>query len=382
MKTTAAVLHAFGEPHRIEEVHLRDPGAGEVLVRVVAAGICHSDVGQADGEWGFPLPAVLGHEGSGIVEAVGPGIGGVAPGQRVVLNLAPGCGLCGHCLVGRPVLCQGSLDAMGEGRLTSGDSPISGADGPIATYSLLSCFAHHAVVSAKSVIPLPEGVPADVAALVGCAVITGLGAAVETLAVAAGSRGAVIGVGGVGVNAVQGARLRGAAHVVAFDASPDRLEQAARFGATAGVDVRDEDEVAGLVRAAPREGFDWSIVTVGVPDAMRLGVDLVRPGGTAVMVGLAPEEAPVPVDMLELVTYEKVVRGSAYGTISPLVLVPRILELYLEGRLLLDELVSARLPIERIDEAFELSRQARGMRPVLALSDGGVFPESSKPAPR
>ena len=198
----------------------------------------------------------------------------------------------------------------------------------------------------------------------------------------AGSRGAVIGVGGVGVNAVQGARLRGAAHVVAFDASPDRLEQAVRFGATAGVDVRDEDEVAGLVRAAPREGFDWSIVTVGVPDAMRLGVDLVRPGGTAVMVGLAPENAPVPVDMLELVTYEKVVRGSAYGTISPLVLVPRILELYLEGRLLLDELVSARLPIERIDEAFELSRQARGMRPVLALSDGGVFPESSEPAPR
>ena len=127
MKTTAAVLHAFGEPHRIEEVHLRDPGAGEVLVRVVAAGICHSDVGQADGEWGFPLPAVLGHEGSGIVEAVGPGVSGVAPGQRVVLNLAPGCGLCGHCLVGRPILCQDSLDAMGEGRLTSGGSPISGA---------------------------------------------------------------------------------------------------------------------------------------------------------------------------------------------------------------------------------------------------------------
>ena len=237
MKTTAAVLHAFGEPHRIEEVHLRDPGAGEVLVRVVAAGICHSDVGQADGEWGFPLPAVLGHEGSGIVETVGPGVSGLAPGQRVVLNLAPGCGLCGHCLVGRPILCQDSLDAMGAGRLTSGNSPITGSDGPIATYSLLSCFAQHAVVSARSVIPLPEGVPADVAALVGCAVITGLGAAIETLAVPAGSRGAVIGVGGVGVNAVQGARLRGAAHVVAFDASPDRLEQAVRFGATAGIDV-------------------------------------------------------------------------------------------------------------------------------------------------
>ena len=374
MKTKAAVLHAFREPHRIEEVALREPGPGEVLVRVVAAGICHSDVGQADGEWGFPLPAVLGHEGSGIVEAVGPGVTGIAPGQRVVLNLAPGCGVCGHCVVGRPILCQDSLDAMGEGRLTSGPSPISGRDGPIAAYSLLACFAHHAVVAARSVIPLPDGVPADVAALVGCAVITGLGAAIETLALPAGSRGAVIGAGGVGVNAVQGARLRGAAQIIAFDTSPARLEQASLFGATGGVDVRDEDAVAGLVRSAPRDGFDWSIVTVGAVEAMRLGVDLLRPGGTAVMVGLAPENAPVEIDMLELVTYEKSIRGSAYGTISPLVLVPRILDLYLEGRLRLDELVSTRLPIEQIDEAFELSRRAEGLRPVLTLSDGGAFP--------
>ena len=184
----------------------------------------------------------------------------------------------------------------------------------------------------------------------------------------------MIGAGGVGVNAVQGARLRGAAQIIAFDTSPARLEQASLFGATGGVDVRDEDAVAGLVRSAPRDGFDWSIVTVGAVEAMRLGVDLLRPGGTAVMVGLAPENAPVEIDMLELVTYEKSIRGSAYGTISPLVLVPRILDLYLEGRLRLDELVSTRLPIEQIDEAFELSRRAEGLRPVLTLSDGGTFP--------
>ena len=367
MKTAAAVLEAFGESQRITEVELREPGEGEVLVRVRAAGVCHSDVGQADGEWGFPLPAVLGHEGVGVVESIGPGVHGVELGERVVLSLAPGCGACRHCLVGRPILCQDSLDAMVAGRLTTGASPIADARGPIATYSLLGCFARHAVVAARSVIPLAAEIPAEVGALIGCAVITGVGAAIETADVPAGSRGAVIGVGGVGVNAIQGARLRGAAEIVALDTSAERLEQAGRFGATGGLDVGDEDAVAALRRRAPREGFDWAIVTVGSVDAMRLGVDIVRPGGTAVMVGLTPENAQTPIDMLDVVTYEKTIRGSAYGTVSPLLLVPRIAELYLEGRLLLDELVSDRYPLEGINEAFELSRQARGMRAVITF---------------
>jgi S-(hydroxymethyl)glutathione dehydrogenase/alcohol dehydrogenase len=373
VETTAAVLYAFGEPHRIEPVELRAPGTQEILVRVVAAGVCHSDVGQADGEWAFPLPAVLGHEGAGVVEACGQDVQGLEPGQRVVLNLAPGCGRCRHCVVGRPILCQDSLDAMGGGRLTTGPSPIRGPGGPIATYSLLGCFAHHAVVAARSVIPLADGVPADVAALIGCAVITGFGAAVETIDVAAGSRGAVIGAGGVGVNAIQGARLRGAAEIVVLDPSATRREQARRFGATDGLDPADADAVAKLRRRAPREGFDWSIVTVGSVDAMRLGVDVTRPGAITAAVGLTPEGVPTPIDMLDVVTYEKTIRGSAYGTISPLVLVPRIVSAYLGGRLLLDELVSARLPLERIDEAFALSRRAEGMRPTLALANGGAF---------
>ncbi len=373
MITRAAVLHAFGEAHRVEAVELRDPGPGEVLVRIVCAGVCHSDVGQADGEWSFPLPTVLGHEGSGVVEAVGPGVRGVEPGRRVVLNLAPGCGLCSHCLSGRPILCQDSLEAMGEGRLTTGPSPLSASYGSISTYSLLSCFSDHVVVAERSVIPLPDEVPADVAALVGCAVITGVGAAIATVDVEAGSRGAVIGCGGVGVNAIQGARARGAAEIVAIDPSPHRREEAVRFGATGAVDAGDADALAGLRAGAPRRGFDWAIVTVGVPGAMRLGIDLVRPGGVAVPVGLTPEDSPTPVDMLDVVTYEKRIVGSAYGTISPHLLVPRIIDLYLQGRLRLDELVSHRLPLERIDEAFELSRTAQGMRPVLTLSPSGGF---------
>jgi Zn-dependent alcohol dehydrogenase len=368
--TTAAVLRAFGEPLAVEPVELREPGPGEVLVRMHAAGVCHSDVGQADGDWAYPLPAVLGHEGAGVVEAAGPGVEAPAPGTRVVLSLAPGCGGCVHCACGRPIRCQDALAAMGAGALTTGPSPIRGADGPIAAYSLLACFAEHAVVAAASAIPLPDGVPADVAALVGCAVITGVGAATETIAVAAGSRGAVIGAGGVGVNAIQGALLRGAAEVVAVDTAPARLEAARRFGATGAVDARDADAIERLRRAAPREGFDWAIVTVGAADAIRLGVDATRPGRTTAVVGLMPEGAPVPIDMLDVVNYEKRVVGSAYGSLDPRLLVPRIIALYRAGRLELDALVSDRLPLAGVNEAFARSRRGDGLRPVLALADG------------
>ena len=370
LRTRAAVLHAFGEPHAIDDVELREPAQREVLVRLVCAGICHSDVGQADGEWTHPLPVVLGHEGAAVVEAVGPGVDSVRPGQRVLLNMAPGCGRCRHCAVGRPILCQDALAAMGEGRLITGPTPISRGGEPVATYALLGCFAEHAVVDERSMIPLADDVPADIAALLGCAVITGVGAAIETLEVEAGSRGCVIGCGGVGSSAIAGASARGAAEVVAVD--PSR-EAAVRFGANGGLDPAENGAVAELVERAPREGFDWTIVTVGVPSAMRLGVDLLGPGGTMVAVGLTREGAETPVDMLSLVTYERRIVGSAYGSLSPLVLVPRILELYRAARLPLDELVSHRLPLESIDEGFELSRRAEGMRPVLALSGGGTF---------
>ena len=371
--TSAAVLHRFGEPQTVETVELRDPGPGEVLVRMHAAGVCHSDVGQADGDWACALPAVLGHEGAGIVEQVGDGVDGLAPGERVVLSSAPGCARCRHCIGGRPILCQDSLDAMGAGALTTGGSPITGAGGPIAAYSLLACFARHAVVAARSAIPLPDGVPADVAALIGCAVITGVGAAIETIAVEAGSRGVVIGAGGVGVNAIAGACLRGAAEVLALDVSPDRLARAERFGATATADAADGDVVARLRGRARRDGFDWAIVTVGVADAMRLGVDVVRPGGTVAAVGLMPQDAPVGIDLLDLVTYEKRLVGSAYGSLDPRLLIPRILHLYLAGRLDLDPLVSERLPLEAVNEAFAMSRRGEGLRPVLAMADGEAW---------
>jgi len=358
----AALFRKTHEPLTIERVEIDKPWAGEVLVRIDATGVCHSDLHPARGEWPARTPLVLGHEGVGVVEAVGGGVHGITPGQRVLLHLAPGCGSCRHCDVGRPILCQEQVEAMGRAGLTTGPSPIDGDGGEIGAYSLLACFAERAVVAARSVIPLPDGVPADVAALVGCAVITGLGAAIQTLDIPAGSRGAVIGAGGVGVNAIQGARVRGAADIVAVDPAAGRREQSARFGATAALDPA---QAAELIASAPRDGFDWTIVTVGRPEAMKLGVELLRPGGTACMVGLAPQGQPVGIDMLDLVTYERRIVGSAYGSLTPRQLVPRILRLYLEGRILLDELVSERVPLHEINAAFDHSRRAEGLRPVL-----------------
>jgi S-(hydroxymethyl)glutathione dehydrogenase/alcohol dehydrogenase len=370
IETTAAVLKEFGRPQVVERIRVRDPGPGEVLVRLHAAGVCHSDVGQADGDWPFPLPAVLGHEGAGIVEAIGPDVVGVSVGSRVLLSSAPGCGACRHCAVGRPILCQRSLAAMSAGTLTTGGTPLEGATGPIAAYALLSCFSEHAVVASRSIVPLPDAVSFEVGALIGCAVITGVGAAIATLDIEAGSNGAVIGAGGVGVNAIQGARARGATAVLAADVVAARLEQARRFGATDAIDARSEGRVTELREAAADDGLDWAIVTVGAADAVQLGFDLVGPGGVVCVVGLLPQNQPVSIDMLDLVTYEKRIVGSAYGSLDPRALIPRIIDLYLDGRLLLDELVSARLPLEGINDAFDLSRRAEGIRPVLVLADG------------
>lgn len=365
--TTAAVLHSFGGTHTIEQVELRPPGPFEALVRISAAGVCHSDVGQADGEWQADLPLVLGHEGSGVVEAVGPGVA-VPVGTRVVLNMAPGCGACTECSQGRPILCQLALDAMSQGRLLTGPTPIKGSAGPVGTYALLGCFAQHAIVQARSLIPLPDHVPDSVGALIGCAVITGLGAAIGSIDIAAGSRGAVFGAGGVGVNAIQGARARGASEIIAVDPSEQRRELSRRFGATDVVDSADAERIAAYATDARHHGLDWTIASVGNAASMRTAVELLRPGGVACMVGLPREGDDVRIDMLDVVTFEKHIVGSAYGTLAPTVLVPRIVEMYRRGQLLLDELIGDTLPLHSIDEAFALSREAKGLRTIIRMS--------------
>lgn len=369
--TRAAVLRAFGQPMEIEPVRLRRPGPHEAIVRVTAAGVCHSDVGQADGEWAAPLPLVLGHEGAGIVEAVGSEVD-IAVGTRVQLNMAPGCGHCRFCSVGRPILCPNALDAMSEARLLTGPSPFSDdSGGPIGTYALLGCFAEHVVVQARSLVPLPDDISDDVGALLGCAVITGVGAAIATIDVPAGSRGAVFGAGGVGAGAIQGAAARGAGTVIAIDPSGERRTRALGLGATHG--WGPEDEQIDALRADARDvGLDWTIVSVGSTAAIRTAIDVLRPGGVACIVGLTREGDATHVDMLDLVTFEKRIIGSAYGTESPSTLVPRILELQRSGRLDLEGLVGDRVPLEHINEAFVRSRSSEGLRTLVHMSSTSV----------
>jgi alcohol dehydrogenase len=348
----AAILRAHGSPPVLEPVELRDPARGEVLVRITAAGICHTDLAFADGEQAHPLPMALGHEGAGVVEAVGAGVEHVRTGDRVVLNLAPGCGECSFCVTGRPALCK---RWPGEGRLVTGPSPITSHGVPVATFAGASCFARHAVVAAASALPVPDGVPDEVAAVVGCAVITGFGAATAALAIEAGSRGAVVGAGPVGASALQAARLRGAVEIVAVDPNGERRERALSLGAARAVAPGDIDAVRGAC--------DWAIVAAGSGDAVSLGIELLAAGGTVVVVGTPPE--PVALDVLDLVGQEKCVRGSTYGTGAPAMLLPRIFDLYRGGLLDLDALISERLGLDQVAAGMERARTAGGMRVML-----------------
>jgi S-(hydroxymethyl)glutathione dehydrogenase/alcohol dehydrogenase len=264
-----------------------------------------------------------------------------------------------------------SLAAMAEGRLTTGPSPIRLGREQVATYSLLSCFAERAVVAERSVIPVSSGVPAEVGALIGCAVITGVGAAIETLKIPAGSHGIVIGAGGVGLSAILGARLARAAGITALDPAPGRRLAALELGATDTIDAADERRSAHIRNVAATEGFDWSIVTVGRPEAIALGIESIRPGGTACIVGLAPQDTSVPVNMLDLVTYERTIVGSAYGSVSPQSLILRLADLYQAGELPLNRLITDRYPLEHIDRAFARSREAGGLRCVLQITGDG-----------
>jgi Zn-dependent alcohol dehydrogenase len=365
IESLAAVLRTPGEAPRLERVVLRDPGPGEVLLRILAAGVCHTDVAHADGELDYPLPVVLGHEGCGVVEAVGSGVTAVSVGDRVVLNLAPGCGSCRQCLLGRPIHC--SRLAAVNGGLPTGPTPILGEDGPIAAFASAGCFARHAVVAERTAVTVPETVSDDVAAVIGCAVVTGFGAAVSATGIAPGSRGVVIGAGGVGASAILGARTCGATEVLVLDPSGERRERACSLGATAAVDPHDERAIE-KVRTAEGHGLEWAVVCVGDPDALRLAVDLVGPCGMVTLVGLIPEETRVDLDWLDIVNQEKRIRGSAYGSRPAEILIDEILRLYAEGRLPLDQVVTHRLSLGEIDTAFGLARDAVGLRSVLLVS--------------
>ena len=281
------MLHEVGAPLRVEEVELEAPRAGEVLVRIAAAGVCHSDYHYMRGDLVCRLPVVVGHEGAGWVEAVGTGVERVRPGDAVALLWRPRCGMCRFCITGQPVLCErGRVQAESGGLPSDGTTRLRLGGQTVHHLMGVSCLAEHAVVSEMSVVRIPEGVPPAVAAITGCAVITGVGAVLNVAGAVAGSSLLIIGAGGVGLSAAMGARLAGAHPIVVADVEPTRLEHARRLGATDVIDAGRDDVVEAVMALLPG-GVDWALDAVGRPETLQQSISCLRPGGTAIAVGLA-----------------------------------------------------------------------------------------------
>jgi Zn-dependent alcohol dehydrogenase len=372
MRIRAAVLPRTGADVEIADLDLAPPGPNEVLVRLRASGVCHSDLNAVDGTAETPTPAVLGHEGAGVVEAVGDGVSAVEPGDRVVLSWLPACGRCEECIRDLPHLCREAWTAMGHGGLMDGRPRMSRDGAPVFHYSFLSTFAEAAVVPERCVVPMPAGVPWEVAALVGCAVSTGVGAVWRTAGVRPGDRVAVIGCGGVGLSALLGAIAAGASPVLAVDVSEAKLAVAKDLGATDVVLWEQSAEAtADRVREASGGGVDYAIEATGRPEAMLTSFLSTRSRGAAVMIGIARPDAVIPLPALTIPRMERRILGSLYGSVRPERDFAAILSLYAQGRLPLDRLISHRLPLERAQEGLDLVRTGSATRAVLELEAQG-----------
>jgi Zn-dependent alcohol dehydrogenase len=370
MKVRAAVLPKTGAALEIAELELAPPGPGEVLVRLHASGVCHSDLNAIDGTAETRCPAVLGHEGAGVVERVGPDVA-IEPGAHVALSWMPSCGACEECRRDLPHLCRSVWTAMGHGGLFDGTPRLSRDGQPVFHYSLLSTFAERAVVPARCCVPIPAYVPFEIAGLVGCAITTGIGAVWNTAGVRPGERVAVFGCGGVGLSAVMGAAAVGAEPIVAIDVAPGKLGRALELGATNAVAWAGSAEATAEAVAAEAGHVDYAIEATGRPEVARAAVLSTRPRGAAVLIGIPHADAELSLPALSIPRLERRVLGSSYGSARPERDFPRILRLYNSGRLPLDRLISHRLPLERVQEGFELMQSGEALRVVLELDGDG-----------
>ena len=359
MHMRAAVCYEFGQPLVVETVEIHPPQAGEVQVRLAATGICHSDVHLVRGDWGGNPPLVAGHEAAGVVEAVGEGVTLARPGESVVVSLLRSCGRCFFCTIGSPYLCEGTFALATESRLRNrrGESLRHG----IRT----AAFAEYVIVDQSQVVPVPQDMPLDRAALLACGVITGLGAVVNTARVEPGSSVVVIGCGGVGLNAIQGAVLAGAYPIIAVDILDTKLLAAQTFGATHTLNGRQTNVVETVKELTAGRGCDYAFVTIGSTAAVTQSLTLIRRGGTVVIVGMPGKEATAPLPVGDFVADGQRILGSLMGSTRLRVEVPRLVELYRQGRLKLDELITARYPLEQINEAIQALERGEALRNVI-----------------
>jgi len=367
MRMQAAVLWAPGVPVEVREVELEPPRAGEVLVRLAACGVCASDLHVVDGDLPEPLPLVLGHEAAGVVVEVGPGVERPAPGDHVVLALVPSCGECASCRRGRRNFCELGATMAATGTLADGTSRLSADGRRLHHFNSVSSFAEYAVVPQSVAVSIRRDVPLDVAALVGCAVLTGYGGVFRTACVEQGASVAVWGCGGVGLNVVQAARLAGARPIVAVDTRPEKLRLAERLGATHAVEAAPETDAAAAVRELTDGGVDYAFEAIGREATIREAWDALRPGGTAVVLGLPPKGSTLTVDTWGFIN-EKTLKGSFLGSADIGEDVPRIVDLYAAGELNLDDLVSARLGLADLPAALERLRRGDALRQLVVFA--------------
>jgi alcohol dehydrogenase len=372
MKIRAAVLHEMGKPQpyadslplAIEQLDLDGPGPGELLVRVKAAGLCHSDLSVINGDRPRPVPMALGHEAAGVVEELGPGVTDLHVGDHVVMVFVPSCGHCIRCMEGRPALCEPGGAANTAGTLFSGARRLRLQGREVHHHLGVSAFADHAVVSRNSVVKIDQSLPLDEAALFGCAVLTGVGAVVNTARVPAGAAVAVVGLGGVGLNALLACRLIGAAEIVAVDLQDDKLALARQLGASHTVNAGDQDCVD-QVRAATDGGVDFAFEMVGSVRAMDVAYRITRRGGTTVSAGLSHPTHDFSLKHVSLVAEERTIKGSYVGSCVPVRDVPRFVTLYRDGQLPVDRVMGEHIGLEDLNAAFDRLASGQTVRQIL-----------------
>jgi S-(hydroxymethyl)glutathione dehydrogenase/alcohol dehydrogenase len=366
MRTKAAVLWGLGEKWEVEEVELDDPKAGEVMVKLTASGLCHSDEHLVTGDIPIPFPVVGGHEGAGTVVQVGPGVTDVEVGDPVVLSFLPACGRCTYCAKGLSNLCDlgGSIIL---GPQIDGTYRFHARGEDVGQMCVLGTFSEYTVVPAASTVKIDQGFPLDKAALVGCGVTTGVGSATRSAALAAGDTAVVMGVGGIGINAVQGAKIAGCRYVVAIDPVPFKREQALAFGATHA--FASVDEAWPVVSEITRGQLaDACIITTGVAEGSDVlpALSLVGKRGRVVVTAIGhPEEQTISASLFELTLYEKSIKGALFGSSNAQHDIPRLLELYNLGQLKLDELITTEYALEDINQGYEDMRQGRNLRGLI-----------------
>lgn len=361
----AAVLYAPGQPLEVEDLTVEDPHRGEVMVRVAAGGVCHSDLHVINGDLTAPLPVVLGHEGAGVVEKVGEGVSEFRPGDHVVLLWRASCGQCLHCLNGRPALCELGATIRWSGNLSDGTSRFRRGSAPIHHHAGVSSFSELTVLPQEGLVKIDPSVPLEKAAIVGCAVMTGVGAVINTARVEAGASMVVVGCGGVGLNVIQGGSLVGAEKIIAVDVLENKLMYARQFGATHLINASQVDAIEAVREITAGRGADYAFEVIGNPRTIVQAYQLTRRGGTLIVVGVAPAGAEVAFNASSIMLDEKTIRGSLYGSCVPRRDAPRILNLYRAGRLKLDELISREYRIEQINEAFDALRKGEVARSII-----------------